>query len=491
MTDVIVVGSGPVGLWLAGELHLGGVTALILEQAPESRTTSSGTVLHARTLEVLDMRGMAESQLAEGRQVPRSHYALLPVPLPLTGLPSRFPYFLSIPQVRTEALFEERARALGVEIRRGHRVTDVGQDSDGAEVTVVGPEGTYTERAAYVVGCDGGGSAVRKAAGIAFEGTPSTRSYHGGDVELSEPPEGGFFTTHGPQGSLLVSGMGGTRFRIAAADKDRVDVPLEEETTFDELRQSARLIAGTDFGAHSPVWLYRHGNAALLAGAYRSGRIFVAGDAAHIHAPQGGQGLNLGVQDAMNLGWKLSAEVRGSAPEWLLDTYEDERRPVAHRVVRSTQAQDLLSFAVTMPDGAALRDVFVEIMELHPDVTQRLAETVAGFRISYGGSGEDAHDLEGSRCPDLALKGTPSRLFELLRDGRFALVRAPGVPEIVNLEEMPVTVAETADGDGIAWGGADAVLLRPDGYVAWAGAHPQAAPACERWTVSTQAVRVR
>ncbi len=351
MIDVVVVGAGAAGLWLAGELRLAGVGVVVIEQALERSPHSRGLNIYARTVEVLDMRGMAEAHTSEGRAVPTAHFAALSPRLDMSVLNSRFPFMLVLPQSRTEERFAERAVEMGAELRLGHRVTGVDQDDAGAEVAVDGPDGAYGERAQFVVGCDGARSTVRAAVGIEFDGHRATRTAAIGDVELSEPPERGAMSFHGPRGSLIVVPMPSGRYRLVIKDLERLNLARSIEPTLEELRQSMRRIIGTDLGADNPTWLARVGNDARLARAYRRGRIFLAGDAAHIHPPQGGQGLNLGVQDAMNLGWKLAAEVNGTAPGWLLDSYERERRPVGASVIENSSAQEELASATTPPSS--------------------------------------------------------------------------------------------------------------------------------------------
>jgi 2-polyprenyl-6-methoxyphenol hydroxylase-like FAD-dependent oxidoreductase len=480
MADVAVVGAGPVGLWLAAELRLAGAGALVLEQAERRSPHSRGLWIHARTLEILDMRGMADVHVSEGRAVPSGHFALMSARLDMSVLDSRFPFQLALPQVRTEELFAERAAAMGAEIRLGHRVTGVSQDDAGVAVTVEGPGGSYAERARFVVGCDGARSIVRSAAGIGFDGRGTTRTAMLGDVELSEPPAGGTLSVHGPAGSLLVVPLPGGRFRLVAKDVGRLHVPRSSPVTLQELRDSARRIIGTDLGVRDPSWLARVGNAARLAGAYSRGRVFLAGDAAHIHPPQGGQGLNLGVGDAMNLGWKLAAAVAGTAPGWLLDSYQRERRPVGAAVIQASCAQEELASAAT-PDQFAVKDLIAGILTGYREVNRALADQVSGLAVAYPPE-HGSHPAAGRRAPDFPLAGRtgPARLSELLRDGRFALLTRPGTPPPDRAAHASLTRA-TVQSDPAQWGSAGTALVRPDGYYAWLGDHTQAPAACARW----------
>jgi 2-polyprenyl-6-methoxyphenol hydroxylase-like FAD-dependent oxidoreductase len=481
MIDVVVVGGGPVGLWLAGELRLAGVGVVVIEQAFERSPHSRGLNTHARTIEVLDMRGMADAHTSEGRAVPTAHFAALSARLDMSVLNSRFPFMLVLPQVRTEERFAERAVGMGAELRLGHRVTGVDQDAAGAEVAVDAPDGAYGERARFVVGCDGARSTVRAAVGIEFDGHGATRTAAIGDVELSEPPERGAMSFHGPRGSLIVVPMPSGRYRLVVKDVERLNLPRSLEPTFEELRESTRRIIGTDLGAGNPTWLARVGNDARLARAYRRGRIFLAGDAAHIHPPQGGQGLNLGVQDAMNLGWKLAAEVNGAAPGWLLDSYERERRPVGASVIENSSAQEELASATTPPE-LAVRELLAEILADHPEVNRSLAERVSGLAVAYPAE-EGSHPLAGHRAPDLQLdaSGGAERLFELLRDGRFALISRRDAPPFGRIEHHALKRATLHGDEATGWTDAEAALVRPDGYFAWLGPGNHAGAACSRW----------
>jgi len=487
MIDVVVVGAGPVGLWLAAELRLGGVTVVVCEQAARRSPHSRGLWMWPRTLEVLDMRGVAEAHVSEGRVVPAGAFALMSVRLDVSVLSSPFPFLVALPQARTEELFAERALALGAEVRLGHRVTGVRQDRAGVDVAVEGPDASGVVRARFVVGCDGARSVVREAAGIEFDGRSTTRTAMLADVELSEPPERGVLSVHRPRGSVLVVPLPGGLFRLVVKDTERLHVPRSTEVTLAEVRESTRRILGTDLGARNPVWLARVGNAARLARAYRCGRILLAGDAAHIHPPQGGQGLNLGVQDAMNLGWKLAAELNGTAPQWLLDSYERERRPVGEQVVQNSCAQEELASAET-PDQMAVKELLAGILAEHAEANRSLAEKVSGLAIAYPAE-EGSHPLSGHRAPDLELDRSSgrTRLFELLRDGHFALLmrRHSATPNGIN--HAAVNRAAVLEDDLADWGEADTALVRPDGYFAWLGDSAQAATACAHWRDHLQA----
>ncbi|WP_406633716.1 FAD-dependent monooxygenase [Amycolatopsis sp. WGS_07] len=443
--DTIVVGAGPVGLWTAAELALGGGRPLVLERAARRSPHSKALAIHPRTVEVLAMRGREQAFLDGGIPVPDGHFGMLPARLDFRELDTPFPFLLAHPQVRTEELLEQHALALGAVIRRGHQVSGLSQDDEGVTLRVNGPDGEYEITADHVVGADGAGSTVRHAAGIAFPGTDSTVFGFLGDVELTDPPERpGMW--HNEHGALLVAPMPGGRYRVtgyAAADI---------APTLDSLRQTAKLIAGTDFGPHSPVWLSRFGNATRLAGEYRKGRVFLAGDAAHMHFPAGGVGLNVGLQDAMNLGWKLAAVQQGRADEALLDTYHRERHPVGAALGEHTKAQTALITATT-EEGQSLRRFMADLLRTHPGVATALANTVTALDVRYPGT----HPLAGQRFP-----ATREQLH-LLREGRPVLLAKEVSPAMKDLAaSADLQLYETE----LPWPAA-AVLLRPDGHV-WA-----------------------
>jgi 2-polyprenyl-6-methoxyphenol hydroxylase-like FAD-dependent oxidoreductase len=488
MTDVAVVGGGPVGMWLAAELHRGGARPIVLERRPERPPHSKALTLYPRTLELFAMRGIADRWLDEGAQVPSSHFAILPSRLDFTGLDTRFPFTLFLPQLRTEQLLEEHLASLEVPYLRSHTVTGVHPDGDGVEIDVLTPSGPRVLRAAYVVGCDGGASTVRQAAGIEFAGTPGTWSTVLGDVELADPPAERALTLNLPGGSMYGVALGGGRYRLAAIDHATLDNLTDEPVTFEELRASVFRLAGTDYGMRetADAWLSRVNNATRQAASYRQGRVLLSGDAAHIHFPAGGQGLNLGLQDAANLAWKLAAEVRGWAPGWLLDSYQAERQPVGLDVVEDSLAQCAL-FANPSREGIALRDRFNRILATHPSVNRELAVRLSGLGVSYPDGGR--------RVPDLALRGAPSpSVFGLLADAKFVLLRlaaGAGGPSSAagcqataggHGDRLKIVTAALAE-DRADWAGVREVLIRPDGHVAWSRGEgePPAQPPLDRW----------
>lgn len=461
MADVIVAGAGPTGLMLACELRLAGVAVEVLDALPSRTSESRAGGLHARTMELLDQRGIVDRFLAGGRHIGSGHFAGLR--FDLADLPTRYPFTLGILQGDVERLLEKRLTELGGTVRWGAPVTGVRQDAGGVEVEVGGGRPVS---ARYLVGCDGGRSTVRRLGGIGFPGTAASMSSMLGDVSLSDPPAE-VFQARREHGEYSVLGFQPGWYRVMVNQYDRVadrDAPL----TVDDLRAALLRVAGSDFGMHDPRWVSRFSDAARLADRYRSGRVLLAGDAAHIHYPAGGQGLNTGVQDAVNLGWKLAAALRG-APDALLDTYEAERRPVADRVLRNTRAQSALGRPD--PQTEALREILDGLISDDP-VRHRLAAMITALDIRYPLG--DGHPLVGRRLPDveLTVDGATVRAYELLREARpvlldptGALAAPPGVYR-VPVAAVPATWTVPLVGEVPAPG---SVLVRPDGHVAWAG----------------------
>jgi 2-polyprenyl-6-methoxyphenol hydroxylase-like FAD-dependent oxidoreductase len=493
--DVAVVGGGPVGMWLAAELHRAGVRPVVLERRQERPPHSKALTIYPRTVEELAMRGIADRWLAEGRPVPSSHFALLKNRLDFAflGAETRYPYTLFLPQRRTEELLEEHLAELGVPYLRQHAVTalrpadaDAGAGTgtdDGVEIDVDTPDGRVVIRAAYVAGCDGAKSVVRAAAGIDFEGTPDSWQTVLGDIELTDPPEAPALTLDQPGGALYMVSIGGGRHRVAVIDHATLFDPADRPVTFEDLRTSTERVAGTDFGMRETpdAWLSRVGNATRQAARYRAGRVLLAGDAAHIHYPAGGQGLNLGLQDATNLAWKLAAEIRGWAPPGLLDSYHDERYPVGLDVIDDSLAQCGL-IANPSREGIALRDRFNRILGAQPAVCQDLARRLSGLAIRYPAAGQQA----GQRVPDLELRDAPAAtVFGLLHSARFVLLRLgprpadPAAAPAGYPDRLDVVTATLA-GRHPDWADARAMLIRPDGYLAWATTADEKPP-LETW----------
>ncbi|MFD4635838.1 FAD-dependent monooxygenase [Lentzea sp. NPDC058436] len=399
MHDVVIVGAGPTGLWLAGELRLGGASVVVLETRLERDVNSKALTIHPRTIEILDCRGVVEPFLAEGLRIPNGHFGGLSDRMDFSVLDTPYPFTLALPQARTEELLEQRAVQLGAVVRRGCRVSGLA----GAGVELAGGE---VVEGRYVVGCDGTRSTVREAAGIDFPGTDATTWGWLGDVVLDSPPERGFASVTGPDGGLMVVPLPGGVHRIVGGDPVTNRPEWPGELTLDELRRTVKAIAGTDFGMRDPRWLSRFGNATRQASAYRSGTVFLAGDAAHMHFPTGGVGMNVGIQDAHNLGWKLAAVVAGRADDSLLDTYHDERHPVGADLLRHTRAQTALMTAYSA-EGQALRAVVSGLIASAPDMSRELAERLSGLDVAY---------TTGRRVPDQPLPDGDT-LFTRLRGG--------------------------------------------------------------------------
>ncbi|WP_433684998.1 rifampin monooxygenase [Nocardia sp. CA-119907] len=457
MIDVIVAGGGPTGLMLASELRLHGVHVLVLDKEAEPTRHVRSLGLHVRSVEVMDQRGLLERFLALGKQYPVGGlFAGIAKPRP-DRLDTAHPYILGIPQPVTERLLNEHATELGVEIRRGREVVGLSQDADG--VTVELADGTQL-RSRYLAGCDGGRSTVRKLLGVGFPGEPATVEWLLGEMEVAAPPEelaavvAEVRKIHKGFGAGPSGDDGVYRLVVPAEGvaEDRSVPP-----TLEEFKQQLRVFAGTDFGVHSPRSLSRFGDATRLAERFRVGRVLLAGDAAHVHAPLGGQGLNLGVQDALNLGWKLAAEVNGWAPEGLLDSYHTERHPVAADVLNNTRVQsELMS---TEPGPRSVRRLLSDLMDFE-EVNRYLTEKITAIGIRYDLG--DGHELLGRRLRDIGLKR--GRLYELMHGGRGLLLDQTGRLSVTGWADRVDHVVDiSAELD------VPAVLLRPDGHVAWVG----------------------
>jgi 2-polyprenyl-6-methoxyphenol hydroxylase-like FAD-dependent oxidoreductase len=473
---VVIAGGGPTGLMLAGELALAGTNVAIVERrASQDLPGSRAGGLHSRTIEVLDQRGIADRFLAEGQVAQVAGFA--GTRLDISDFPTRHNYGLGLWQNHIERILAGWVGELAVTIYRGREVTGIAQDDTGVDVELSDGQSL---RAEYLVGCDGGRSLVRKAAGIEFPGWDPTTSSLIAEAELTGEPQWGIH-----RDAFGVHSFGRREYEIRDGevvymDGGPVGVMVTEqhpgatsEPTLRDLSEALIAVCGTDYGIHSPTWISRFTDVTRQAAAYRDRRVLLAGDAAHVHAPDGGQGLNTGVQDAVNLGWKLAQVVHRTSPESLLDTYHAERHPVAARVLRNTMA----CVALRRPDDRtkALRDTIVELLGMD-EPRRRIAAMMSGLDIHYDlGEG---HPLLGRRMPDLDLitANGPLRVFNLLHDA---------VPILLNLGEpggfditpwadrvkridaryvgtwvLPVLGAVTAP---------NAVLIRPDGYVAWVG----------------------
>ncbi|MGW4379801.1 FAD-dependent oxidoreductase [Kitasatospora sp. NPDC004531] len=455
MIDVLVVGGGPTGLMLACELRLHGVEVVALERLTAPTGESRGQGLHARSVEVMDQRGLLERFRAvspEYRVGGLFGGVMKDWP---EGMDTAHPYGLATPQPVTERLLAERAEELGVRLRRGCEVVGLAQDEEGVEVEVA--DGSRL-RARWLVGCDGGRSTVRRLAGVAFPGEPARVETLLGQMSATEDPERIAEVVERVRRTQLRFGLqplGDGQYRVGVP----ADGVSQDRTapTMEEFRRQLRAVAGTDFGVHSPRWLSRFGDATRQAEQYRVGRVLLAGDAAHIHPPTGGQGLNLGVQDAFNLGWKLAAEVNGWAPAGLLDTYHAERHPVGVAVLANTRAQSAL--LGTDPGPTALRELFSRLMDI-PEVNRHITGLITALDVRYD-FGPGPEQL-GRHQRSIAL--ADGRLYDRMHTARGLLLDRTGLLSATGWSDRVDHLVDPCP--ELA---APAALLRPDGHVAWLG----------------------
>ncbi len=471
---VVIAGGGPTGLLLAGELALAGIDVVIVERrASQDLDGSRSGGLHSRTIEVLDQRGIADRFLAEGQAMQVQAFAR--IPLDISDFPTRHNYGLALWQNHFERILGTWVTELAVPFVREREVTGFTQDETGVDVEL---SDGRSLRADYLVGCDGGRSVIRKAAGIEFRGWDATTSWLIAEVEMADEPAFGLRPGGG------IGPVDGGRVRVVLREQD---TEHSREPTLQDLREALIAADGTDYGAHSPVWMSRFTDMTRQAASYRERRVLLAGDAAHVHSPQGGQGLNTGVQDAVNLGWKLAQVVNGTSPDGLLATYHDERHPVGARVQHNTMAQVALSG--TDERTAALHGTMTELLRMD-EPRKRVAGMISGLDVHYDlGEG---HPLLGRRMPDLDLQTLdgPTRVFTLLHDARPVLLNlaATGGFDVspwgsrvrfvdakhVGVWELPVLGEVAAP---------PAALIRPDGHVAWVGdlKDPELPRALETW----------
>ncbi|MDX3195490.1 FAD-dependent monooxygenase [Streptomyces sp. MN03-5084-2B] len=455
--EVVVAGAGPTGLMLANELALAGVDVLVLERMHERTGLSKALNLQPRTAEVLDLRGLLPR--AKDRSfatVADGHFAVIPVPY--TGWDTRHPYQLGIPQAEVEAALEERLSEQGVRVRRGHELTSFVQDAGGVTVTA----GDLRVRAAYLVGCDGGRSRVRKALNMRFEGIEGRGHGVSADVLFRSTPSGAptqwrsmtdMVTSQSPGKFIGVIPLAEPNlYRVSFGDRLNRPENLRAEVTDEEVRQAVAERFGPEAEIAEIRWASRFSDDSRLAETYQVGRVLLAGDAAHTHFPAGGQGLNLGIQDAMNLGWKLAATLQNRAPASLLDTYESERRKVAQDVLNNIAAQNAL--IPTTPNQLALRALFRDLTTL-PEVQHHLSGMVSGLNIRY--AAEDPHPAAGTRLPDVpTTEGHASTLFH---KGNWVLLTKTPQPS----PHPEVVVAVIPE---LPWPDVERILVRPDGYIA-------------------------
>jgi 2-polyprenyl-6-methoxyphenol hydroxylase-like FAD-dependent oxidoreductase len=477
--EVAVVGSGPTGLWLACELALAGVRVVILERLAEPTGRSKALGLQSRSMEMLANRGILDRFTAGNPAVPFLNFGMFPLDLRKLDFPH--PRTVVIPQARVEALLAARAEELGVEIRRGHDVVAFVQEADGVSISVRTGSGDYEMTAQFLVGCDGGHSAVRKQLGVAFPGVDPTVVGHMGDVKLdaatlellkkSVPELGGreIGIVRTGTGNFAIFPLESGIYRVAAVEWDRDLANRDYTMTLIDLQAAIRRVIGIDLPIQEVIWLSRATDTSRLVERYREGRVFLAGDAAHVHWAYGGKGLQTGMQDAGNLGWKLAAQVRGWAPSHLLDTYHSERHPIGERLITLSRAQEAL--ARPGEHVTALRDLFSRLLAQEP-VFRAIAEEVTDVDIHYdmGVESGNQHPLLGCWAPDLTLHTEHGRtsVTELMRSGKAVFIDLGEGSHPMDViqgwaDRVEMTVARCDQRPA----NLDAMLVRPDGYIAW------------------------
>ncbi|MGA5193732.1 FAD-dependent monooxygenase [Streptomyces exfoliatus] len=482
--SVIVAGAGPTGLALAAELRLAGVDVIVVERLAEPTGESRGLGFTIRTMEVFDQRGLLP-RFGDMVTSNAGHFGGLPMDFGILG--GNHQAAKSVPQHVTEAVLEEWATELGVDLRRGTELLALRDTGDGVEIDVRDPAGErQTLTARWLVGCDGGRSLVRKAIGSEFPGTAATLEMYLADIRGVDLEPQLIGKTY-PGGMVMVGPLGDGVNRIIVCERGTPPQRRDAPPPYAQVAAAWERLTGIDISHAEPVWVSAFGDATRLVTEYRRGRVLLAGDAAHIHLPAGGQGMNTGIQDAVNLGWKLAAVVRGTAPEALLDTYHDERHPVGQRLMMNTRAQGLLFLGG--PEIQPLRDVIGELLT-HEEVARHLSGMVSGLEIRYD-VGTGTNPLLGLRMPHLELVSDTAKTSStaLLHAGRGILLdlednaelrrRADGWTDRVDL----VTAApHGVDPDG-PLAGVSAVLVRPDGHVAWVapGSHHDLPMALGRW----------
>jgi 2-polyprenyl-6-methoxyphenol hydroxylase-like FAD-dependent oxidoreductase len=473
LATVVIVGAGPTGLLLAGDLAAAGVACTVLERRADESNLTRAFAVHARTLELLDARGVADDLVATGARVGTVRL-FGKAEVDLSRLQSRFPFLLVTPQYHTERLLGERAAALGVEIVHGAEVVGLIQDAGGVDLQVRSGGRVRTRRAGWVVGADGVDSTVRQALDLPFPGHAAIGSVMLADVRLDDAPAETLTVNTTGDGFAIIAPFGDGWYRIVAWNRRR-RLPDSAPVDFDELRDVTRRALGTDFGMRDPRWMSRFHSDERQVPRYRVGRVFLAGDAAHVHSPAGGLGMNTGLQDAANLGWKLAAAVAGWAPDGLLDSYQAERHPVGRSVLRTSGAL-LRVFRLRSRVLRAARGAIGSVVTRTGPLADRAVGTVSGIAVRYPAP-SGAHRLAGGRAPDVPLAGgdrVPSRLYQALRGGRFVLLAPAQDRAVAGRWTGRVAVATPAASGPHAQAPA-AMLVRPDAYVAWVSDEQDAA----------------
>jgi 3-(3-hydroxy-phenyl)propionate hydroxylase len=480
--EVVIAGAGPTGLMLAGELALAGIDVAIVERRPNQDLAGrrAGGLL-TRSIEVLEQRGIAERFIAQGQKHEVSMFSGTRF---MNDLPTRHNYVLGLPQLPIERTLAAWVSELGVTIRYNHEVGGFAQDASGVSVALNDGESI---RARYLVGCDGGRSPIRKSAGIDFPGWDAATSWLMAEAEVTAEPKWGF--TEDARGKHAIAKAEGGFVGVVLVEPQVRD----DEPTLKDIREALVAVYGTDYGMHNPRWITRFTDMARQAASYRDRRVLLAGDAAHVHSPVGGQGLNTGLQDAVNLGWKLAQVVKGTSADTLLDSYHAERHPVAARVLRTNIAQVRLA----RPDDrtTALRETLTDVLALD-EPSRRLNAQMSGLDIHYNFG--EGHPLLGRRMPDLDIVSAQGsvRVFSLLHAARPVLVNfgEPGALDITPWAGRVQLVDAKYDGTwelpviGVV-AAPMGVLIRPDGHVAWVGQGTQAGlvEALSKWFGSPNA----